>query len=648
MDKNTITGFILIFGILLVWNLTMAPDAKKRMEEEQRLRDSVARAEQKLLEEQQQPASPVQPTPTQPQPAPTDSQSIAQQQTMLMAQYGDFYPAATGEEQTEVLENDLIKITFSTKGGRIKEVLLKKYFKMLRDSNHKEYKVPLYLLEDEKNRFEYLLPVANAAKGTISTQDLFFTPSKNGNTITFRADAGQGRYFEQAYTIKEGSYGVDYHVRFAGLDNVLNAPSKSIELNWLNYLDRIELNYQYEQMYSSVYYKPADDDYDYCSCTSDDRDELDTEPVQWLAHSNQFFESILFAKEKPFKGGVFETKTFPRDQLKNSPDLKILRSRVKVPTDAEGFAMELYVGPKDYQLLAAYGQEVKYTVPYGRSIIGTANRWIIRPLFNFLSGFIGTKGIVILILTIIVKLALYPLTYKMLYSQAKMSALKPKLTSIKEKYKNDQTQAQMESMKLYREFGVNPLGGCMPVVLQMPIWLSLYRFFPAAIEFRQQGFLWATDLSSYDAPIWLPFNIPFTDQYHISLFTLLWVLTTLVYTYYNMQQMDMANMGGANAKMMKYMQFIMPVFFFFFFNNFASGLTLYLVFSNLFNIAQTLITKNIIIDHDKIKLELEAYKKKPKKKSGFQARMEEALKQQQALAAQREAARAQSKKKKRK
>ena len=175
------------------------------------------------------------------------------------------------------------------------------------------------------------------------------------------------------------------------------------------------------------------------------------------------------------------------------------------------------------------------------------------------------------------------------------------------------------------------------MVLQMPIWIALYRFFPASIEFRQEGFLWATDLSSYDPFFWLPFNIPFTDQTHLSLFTLLWVISTLIYTYYNMQQMDMANMGGANAKMMKYMQFLMPVFFLFFYNNFVSGLTAYLVFSTVINIAQTLITKNVIIDKEKIRKELEAHKKKPKKKSGFQSRLEEAMKQQQALAAQREA-----------
>ncbi len=643
MDKNTITGFILIFGILLVWNMTMAPDAQKKIEEQQRIQDSLALVEQQRVEEQPQTTIETQPNNT--EPTVIDSQEIEKQQSLLQLQYGAFYPSATGEEKESVLENDLMKVTFSNKGGRIKSVLLKEHFKMERDSSHEEHEIPLKLLEDDKNRFEYILPVASAAKETISSQDLFFEPSISGNTISFKASAGSGKYFEQVYTVNPNSYGMDYSVRFVGLNDVLKTPNGSVELNWVDYLDRLELNYTYEHTYSSVYYKPSNDDYDYCNCMQEDKDELESQSIEWMAHSNQFFASILISKDRPFKGGVFETKVFDSDTRISNPDLKILHSHLEVPVGQDPFNMEFYVGPKDYETLMAYDNELQYIVPFGKSIIGTANRWIIRPLFNFLSTFIGIKGIVILVLTLIVKLVLYPLTYKMLHSQAKMSALKPRLASLKEKHKDDQTQIQMESMKMYREFGVNPLGGCLPVVMQMPVWFALYRFFPASIEFRQEGFLWATDLSSYDAAFWLPFTIPFTDQSHLSLFTLLWVVTTLIYTYYNMQQMDMANMGGANAQMMKYMQFLMPVFFLFFFNSFASGLTCYLVFSNIFNIAQTLITKNVIIDHDKIKRELEAHKKKPKKKGGFGSRMEEALKQQQALAAQREAAKAGKKKK---
>ena len=291
--------------------------------------------------------------------------------------------------------------------------------------------------------------------------------------------------------------------------------------------------------------------------------------------------------------------------------------------------MSLYVGPKEFDVLADFATDLEDIVPFGRSIFGTVNRWIIRPLFNFLSTYIGSKGIVILLLTFFVKIVLFPLTYKMLYSQSKMGALKPQMKRIKEKFKDDQQQQQSETMKMYREFGVNPLGGCMPMVLQMPIWFALYRFFPASIEFRQAGFLWATDLSSYDTIAHLPFEIPFFGS-HVSLFTLLWAGTTVLYTWYNSKIVDMS----ANP-MMKYMQYAMPVMFLFFFNNYASGLTCYLFFSNLFNIGQTMITKNYLINHDKIKDELDAYKKKPKKKGGFQKRLEDAMKEQQRVKAKK-------------
>jgi len=215
------------------------------------------------------------------------------------------------------------------------------------------------------------------------------------------------------------------------------------------------------------------------------------------------------------------------------------------------------------------------------------------------------------------------LMYKMLHSQSKMAALKPQMASLKEKYGDDQQKQQMETMKMYQEYGVSPLGGCLPMALQMPIWFALYRFFPASIEFRQASFLWATDLSSFDVAFWLPFNIPFYGQ-HVSLFTILWALTTVIYTYYNTKHMDMS----AN-KMMKNIQYVMPIMFLFFFNNFAAGLTCYLLFSNLFNIAQTLITKNYLIDHEKIEAELAANKKKPKKKGGFRDKLAEAMKAQQ-------------------
>ncbi|MBK8426321.1 MAG: membrane protein insertase YidC [Lewinellaceae bacterium] len=266
-----------------------------------------------------------------------------------------------------------------------------------------------------------------------------------------------------------------------------------------------------------------------------------------------------------------------------------------------------------------------------------------HPIFEFLSRYIGMSGIVILILTLLVKLCVYPLTYRMVLSQSKMSALKPQLETLKKKHGDDQQAMSVETMKLYSTYGVNPLGGSLPVLLQMPIWFALYRFFPASIEFRQQSFLWATDLSSYDSIMQLPFHLPFGAGSHISLFTLIWVVTTLWYTWYSMKQMDNSAMQNDQMKVMKYMQYAMPVMFMFFFNSFASGLTLYLCFSNILNIGQTVVTKQFLIDNEKIKAQLEVQKNKPKKTSGFRSRLENAMKEQQRL--QEEKAKQQTKKK---
>lgn len=480
------------------------------------------------------------------------------------------------------------------------------------------------------------MPIANLPSGGVRTGDLFFDVQQQGNEVVFRANAGPGRFFEQKYTLQANSYRIDYDIQLEGLQNVLANNAEEIELIWHDYLDRIEINHNFERRYSTIYFKPAEESVDYCSCTSDDVEELNEQRIKWISHSNQFFNSTLIAKES-FASGVLETQVLGEED----DDLKKLISSLKIPysrSSSEKFGMEFYVGPNEFDRLRLVGNDLEDIVPFGWSIFGTVNRWIVRPLFSFLSSFIGSKGIVILVLTFMVKLVLYPLTYRMLYSQSKMGALKPQIEKVKERVKDPQQQ-QVETMKMYREFGVNPLGGCMPMLLQMPIWIALYRFFPASIEFRQASFLWATDLSSYDVLTYLPFEIPFVGG-HISLFTILWAGTTLIYTYYNTKHMDMS----ANPAM-KYMQYLMPIMFLGFFNTYASGLTCYLFFSNLFNIGQTVVTKNYIIDQDKVRAELEENKKKPKKKSGFQERLEAAMKEQQRIQAQRESQKGKKKRK---
>ncbi|HFB99393.1 MAG TPA: membrane protein insertase YidC [Phaeodactylibacter sp.] len=645
MDKNNLIGLVLIFICLMAYMQLNRP-TPEQLAEQKRLQDSIATAQQiddGLTQKAEKGEFSLENSTSNTNNDFQNTASLASlpdslRQIELGKKFGAFAAAGYGTEQEEVLENEFLKVTFTNKGGKIKSVELKKYFKLLADSTGRnDVKSALKLLEDKKDRFDYIFPTKGVGK--VRSGDLFFQTQKTGNTITFRADAGNGRYFEQKYTLSADNYDLNYDLKFQGLGEVLTNDVSTIELHWLNYLDKLEKSTYYERIYSSTYFKPSDDDPSYCSCTSDGEEDADGEPVEWVSHANQFFNSALMTQGRAFQSAYMTTK-----MLKDKDDdLKILNTKIQIPFNLSGsetFAMKMYVGPNEYERLEAYGNDLEDVIPFGRSILGTVNRWIIRPLFVFLSGFIGNMGIVILVLTILVKLVLYPLTYKMLYSQSKMAALKPQLAKMKEKFKDDQQAQQVESMKMYREYGVNPLGGCLPIFIQMPIWIALYRFFPASIEFRQQPFLWAPDLSTFDAFFHLPTEIPFLGS-HLSLFTLLWVATTIAYTYYNTKHMDFSGQPAA----MKYMQYFMPIMFVGFFNNYASGLTAYLFFSNLFNIGQTLITKNFIINQDKIKLEMEAHKKKPKKKGGFQERMAKMLEEQKKKAAEAEANAAKKKKK---
>jgi YidC/Oxa1 family membrane protein insertase len=613
IDRNQILGMALLFGIFLLWSVMNTP-SKEEVIERQRVQDSIVLAAKT-------------PVPTPPPAAPVETPDTATTQivedstklAVMNGRFGVFAAAAQGTPQDYVLENEAIRITFSNKCGRIKEVLLKHYQKLLRDENRKEYKVPLYLLEDERNVFAYEIP---AGDRVVRSDELYFTAQEEPGAIVFTASGANGAAFTQTYKIAAEGYAVDYDIRMSGIPG---SALKNLKLNWVNYLDRIELNTNYERYYTSVYYRDLDEDSpDYCSCRQSDIEDRSSIPLKWVSHSNQFFNSSLIADTR-FSGGVLSTEML-EDTDEN---LKILRSDIDIPLSGsatEDIGMSLYLGPNDFEDLRKFNVALEDVIPFGRSIFGTINRWVMRPLFNLLSSGVVNMGFVILLLTLLVKLVLYPLTYKMLHSQAKMGVLKPRLAKLREKHKDDMQKQQMETMKVYREYGVSPLGGCLPMVLQMPIWFALYRFFPASIEFRQAKFLWATDLSSYDVFMYLPFEIPFYGA-HISLFTILWAGTTVLYTHYNMRHMDMGAMG--NQKVLMYMQYFMPIMFLFFFNNYASGLTLYLLFSNVINIGLTLGTKHFIFNDEKIMAELNINKEKPKKRSGFSQRLETALKEQQ-------------------
>ncbi len=614
MEKTQITGVLLLFLIMTGWWYINAPSPEE-IEEYKRVQDSIEQAT--LLEENPE----IKNLNSESVVAPVLSDSVKNLQ--LQNSFGEFAQVASGTEEIVSLENDKIKIDFTNKGGIIKQALIKDHMKVIKDEDGKESKVPLFLLEDSKNRFEYFIPSGGKE---ISTMDMYSQVSKTGNTVSFTAQTPTGKQFIQSYTLKDSSYLLDYNIQTIGIQP---ESSKGLKFRWKNYLDKLELNTNFEKSFTSVYFKKQDESSDYCNCRGDDEEELDGEKLEWVSHVNQFFNTSLIAdKAKPFYGTEMRTEMMSKD----SDDMKLLESTAYVPVEnGTPYAMQMYVGPNEFETLHGYGNGLEEIIPFGRSIFGSINRWVIRPAFNFLSGMIGSKGVVIVVLIFILKMLLYPLMYKMLYSQAKMQALKPEIEKNSLKFKDDPQKKQMESMKMYREYGVSPLGGCWPMMLQMPIWYALFRFFPASITFRQESFLWANDLSSYDAFINLPFTMPEFIGSHISLFTVLWAVSTLIYTYYNTKHMDMS----ANPAM-KYVQYLMPLMFLGFFNTYASGLTCYMFFSNLFNIMQTVITKKYVFDNDKILAELNKEKAKPKKpKTGFQARLEDAMKQQQAVQAEK-------------
>ena len=590
MDRNQIIGFILIFATLLAWNMLNAP-SKEELAKSQRIKDSLA-----LVSVQ-------------------DTFQEAAPQTLISIDTAGVVAGDTNRVEAQVvsLENEVVKIDFNTKGGKIVGATLKNYQR----SNDKNYDEKVKLAGDPRNRFDFIFPVGNA---NINTESLFFTPKITGNKLEMVATMPSGKAITQTYELK-GDYKVDFSLAHS------EVMSATPTLVWNEILPKLEKSTLYEQNYSTVYYKESEEgSADYCNCTSSDLDDLAGKQLDWLSHSNQFFNISLMANNFKFKGGKFETVM---TDIKNTEDLKSLKSTVELPQDVKRYDMSMYVGPNVFENLKAYDNGLEQIIPFGSSIFGTINRYIVRPSFDFLSGFISSKGIVIILLIFIIKMLLYPLLYKMLHSQAKMAALKPELAVLKTKYKDDLQKQQMESMKVYQEFGVSPLSGCLPMLMQMPIWIALYRFFPASITFRREPFLWADDLSSYDSFIKLGFEIPFFGA-HISLFTLLWAISTVIYTYYSTKDVDMS----ANPAM-KYVQYFMPIMFLGFFNSYASGLTCYMFFSNLINILQIIFTKKFIFDDEKIRKELEVQKLKPKKVGGFQSRLQDALKQQQDITAQK-------------
>ncbi len=616
MDKKAITGFVLIFILLIAIQYISKP-SKEQLAKEKKMHDSIE------LVKKNETAK----TDTIKQKTISDSNDVVADITNNVANkafFGVFAPFSVGTENEYKLENENMEITFTNKGGRIKNIKLKKYESWLEDKDHKKIVNDVKLLNYPTDKFELILPVAGANNNLVNTNDLYFKVVQDKNQISFIADNNSGISIVQSYKISPDTYQIDYDVKHSGLNT---AKGNNIMLNWNVALVGLEKSLEYEKTYSTLFYKTAED-VKHLSYTSNDNEDESKNKIEWVSNVNQFFNSTLMNKSGKFENAKFELlvpdKNTPADYM------KICKTSVEMEASKD-INLAFYVGPNVFKTLKSYNNDLEMVISYGWNIFGAINRWVVRPMFLFLYSIVGSMGFAIIILIFIIKGLLSPLNHKMLLSSAKMQALKPEIDKLKEKHKDDLQQQQVKTMELYRKYGVSPFGGCLPMLLQMPIWIALFRFFPASIEFRQVPFLWAPDLSSYESIFNLPFTIPMYGS-HVSLFALLWGISSVIYAHYNMKNMDM---GTSQNQAMKYMQYAMPVFFIVFFNSYASGLNVYMFFSNLFTILQTTITKRFFIDEEKIRAKLEIQKEKPKKKSKFTQRLEEAMKQQQALAEQK-------------
>jgi YidC/Oxa1 family membrane protein insertase len=429
----------------------------------------------------------------------------------------------------------------------------------------------LVLFDGDSTIFGLKFPTAD--RKYISTNDLFFTPqteeehisvSGDQSSLVMRMSASENAYLEYVYTLKQGSYMVDFEIRMVNFNEVLAANSRSFDLEWQFYIPGQEKGRDFENSYTSVYYQHFQDEVEYLSERSDmDEEDIPTR-LKWVAYKQQFFSTVLIAG-KSFEDGILRV-----ENIKNDPRfLKFCSSKLSVPIELkpeEAIAFQFYFGPNHYKTLRSFEVGLQELVPLGWGIFGWVNRFAVIPIFNFLGTFISSYGIIILLMTIIIKLVLFPLTYRSYRSSAKMRVLRPQIEELTKNIPKEKAmERQQKTMEFYRKAGVNPMGGCLPVALQMPILIAMFRFFPASIELRQESFLWAEDLSSYDSVLDLPFTIPFYGE-HVSLFTLLMTISTIIYTRMNQNQM-----GDASTQMpgMKTMMYLFPVMMLFWFNSYA-------------------------------------------------------------------------------
>ncbi|HRI26554.1 MAG TPA: membrane protein insertase YidC [Chitinophagales bacterium] len=602
MDKNTVTGLLLIALLFFVYSLVVTPPPPPNKPDNTALNgsaDSITATNTPATAENG--ASAI-----------TSGNKISPPDS-LSGYTGNFRPKA-GAEQFVTLENEVLKLVLTNKGARIYSAELKEY---------KTYqKQPLLLLTGNGNTFSYKLPINRNVE---NTQDhLFEVVKSDANQITMRLyHADSAAYVEQTYALQPNSYALDYTFKLIGFDKYISG-NTALELDWKTHLIKQEQGIDNERYTTGIYYKEQTDSPTYLSETANDKKSISFS-LDWVAFKQQFFNTTLIAKNG-FKAAEVAIELPPASI---DTVLEIASASFRIPYEQGAsfeFPMQFYLGPNHYRTLKAMKNGMEAMVPLGWGIFGWVNKWIIIPMFNFFSKFLSSYGIIILLLTLIIKFALFPLTYRSSLSAAKMNVLKPEIEELREKYGKDAQKLQAEQMKLYSRAGVNPLGGCLPQLLQLPILIAMYRFFPASIELRQESFLWANDLSTYDSILNLPFKIPFYGD-HVSLFCILSAASTYIYMRLN------SSMTPTTSKememQMKIMQYIMPVMLLFLFNNFAAGLTYYFFLSNIISYGQQYMIKQFFIDEAALHAQIQENKKKPAKQSKFQQRLEEMLKAQQ-------------------
>ncbi|MFD2512397.1 membrane protein insertase YidC [Pontibacter locisalis] len=597
MDRNQAIGFGLIAVLLLAYSFFFTSP-------EQPVQTQAI--EEKARVEQVQPAAVVE----------DDSLAQARRATAL----GAFGAAATGEASTTTVENQNIQVTFNTKGGQVEEVVLK---------NYKTYQgEPLVLFDSESSSTDLSFTTNDGKK--IQLSDLYFTPSqvreveangKAGKTISFRADLGNGQFIEQVYTLYEENFMLGYKLNFEGLDREVSG--NTMTFTWNDKLKQLERDLKQNRAKSTINFATIEDGYDYLSISEDKETMTVEEPLKWVANKQNFFTAGIIAGNQ-FAGAKMETSV----DVADTTVVKLLSSQILIPTQdvlsGKGEFM-YYFGPNDYNILKNIGNDFDKNLDLGWGIFSYVNKWLIIPAFDFLENYIGNYGIIIMLLVLYIKTILFPLTYKSYVSMAKMKVLKPEIDAIKERNDGDMQKTQMETMKLYQEMGVNPLSGCIPMLLQIPILFAMFNFFPNSIELRQEAFLWASDLSTYDVFARLPFTIPFYGD-HVSMFTLLMTASTILYTWSNNQ---VNTMQGP----MKFYSYLMPLIFMFVLNSFPAGLSFYYFVSNIVTFGQQAAIRKFV-DEGKVRARLEANKDKikEKKKTGgpsFTERMQEAMRQAQ-------------------